>query len=47
MPITEYRPADPAVHALAIRLARACRRIIQAVLRGKRSGATPTANSTS
>ena len=33
MPTIEHRPADPAVHALAIRLARQCRHVIQAVLR--------------
>ena len=38
MPIIEHRPADPAVHALAIRLARQCRHIIQAVLREEERG---------
>jgi hypothetical protein len=31
--IQTNQPCDPQVHALAIRLARACRNVIQAVLR--------------
>ena len=31
-------PADPALHALAIRLARACRRVVQGCLREEEWG---------